>query len=309
MNIKIHQPHDTFLRRCLTNLEVAKDMILSCIPADLTQRIDWNTLELTNKSFAKEELKQIHGDIIYRCKLKGKPTYTYLALEHQSTPDRFFPFRVLGYNVALMEQHLEQIKTEKNKYLPDITNIFVYAGKITPYPHSLDICDCFADPIEARERIRMFNPILLKDLTILTEDELLKYGKADLVYILLKEGIKKDFLSFIKTKSQILARLFDRFYVKSGIIYILEVDDKTSPKELIEAILQVLPEKKAIIMSAAQQLRQEGIREGMREGIRKGMQKNKLTIAKNMLKKGYSTKDIQEITDLPKETIERLKQE
>ncbi|OJW72782.1 MAG: hypothetical protein BGO68_00590 [Candidatus Amoebophilus sp. 36-38] len=139
MNIKIHQPHDSFLRRSLTNLEIAKDMLKSCISVDLAERINWNTLELTNKSFAKEELKQIHGDIIYRCQSKGKKAYMYLVLEHQSTPDRFLPFRILGYDVALMEQHLEQLKKGKNKYLPDITNICVYGGKETPYPYSLDI--------------------------------------------------------------------------------------------------------------------------------------------------------------------------
>ncbi|OJW68396.1 MAG: hypothetical protein BGO68_05575 [Candidatus Amoebophilus sp. 36-38] len=244
MSIKVHQPHDTFLRRSLTKLEVAEDMLKSCISTDLAQGIDWSTLELTNKSFSKKELQQIHGDIIYRCKLKGKKAYMYLVLEHQSQPDRLLAFRMLVYDVYLMEQHWEQLKKEKNKYFPDIANICVYASKRSPYPYSLDICDYFDDPIEAREKIKMFNPVILKDLTVLSEEELLKYGKADLVAILLKEGVKRDFLPFINTKSDILTRLFDRFYAESGIIYILEVDEKTLPQELVEAIIQIVPNKK-----------------------------------------------------------------
>ena len=134
MSIKIHQPHDTFLRRCLTNLEVAKDMLKSCISAHLAERINWDTLEPTNKSFAKKELRQIHSDFVFRCQLKSKKTYMFLLLEHQSTPDRFLTFRILSYDISLMEQHLQQIKKQKDKYLPNVTNICLYSGKKLPIP-------------------------------------------------------------------------------------------------------------------------------------------------------------------------------
>src|SRR5262249_20845872 len=94
------------------------------------------------------------------------------------------------------------IKKEKNKYLPEIANMYVYVGKRSPYPYSLDISDCFKNSIRARENIKMFTPIILKDLTAIPEEELLKCGKADLVYILLKEGVKRDFLPFIETRSK-----------------------------------------------------------------------------------------------------------
>ena len=45
------------------------------------------------------------------------------------------------------------------------------------------------------------------------------------------------------------------------------------------------------------------------EGIKEGIKKNRLVVAKNMLKKRYDIKSIQEITQLSKETIEKLKKE
>ncbi|OJW69900.1 MAG: hypothetical protein BGO68_03200 [Candidatus Amoebophilus sp. 36-38] len=57
----------------------------------------------------------------------------------------------------------------------------------------------------------------------------------------------------------------------------------------------------------AQVIEKRGEKRGEERGEKKGVQKNKLTVAKNMLKKGYDISSIQEITELPKGTIEGLK--
>ncbi|OJW68764.1 MAG: hypothetical protein BGO68_04305 [Candidatus Amoebophilus sp. 36-38] len=301
MGIKTPQLHDAFIKACLTDIEVAQDMIKSCIPVDFNQQVDWGTLEPDNNNLIKKELKQLHTDLLFQFRLKGEKEYSFFLLKHQSTPDRLLPFRITHYDISIMDRYLKQIKKEKDKYLPEITNVCVYAGKSSPYPYSLDICSCFKNPIGASENIKMFNPIILKDLTIIPEKELLKCGKADLVYILLKEGVKRDFLPFIDTRSKTFIRLFTRSYVESGLIYIFELDETTPHQILMEAITRVAPNQKKIIMSAAQQLRQEGRQEGMKA--------RNIIIAQNMLKKGYDIKSIQEITELSKETIEKLKKE
>jgi predicted transposase/invertase (TIGR01784 family) len=307
MSIKINQPHDSFVRRSLTNLEVAKDILKPRIPADICERINWNTLQVTNKSFTKKELVQLHSDIIYQCQLNDKEAYIYLLLEHQSTPDKLLPFRMLSYNVALMEQHLEQIE----KKLPIIINLCLYAGKESPYPYSGDIYDCFAEPDLAKREI--FKPLRLIDLSVLSQEELLEDGTADLLEIILKEGIKRDFLKWIKENKQIVARLFNRFYVESALIYILEVDDKNDSQELIQAMIEAAPNQKEIIMTAAQQLRQTGIQEGIQtgliKGIKEGIQSRNLDIATNMLKEGLEISLIQKVTGLTREAIEKLTKE
>jgi predicted transposase/invertase (TIGR01784 family) len=46
-----------------------------------------------------------------------------------------------------------------------------------------------------------------------------------------------------------------------------------------------------------------------KRGEVRGKQESRLAIAKNMLTKGYAIKDIEEITGLTREAIEKLKQE
>lgn len=47
--------------------------------------------------------------------------------------------------------------------------------------------------------------------------------------------------------------------------------------------------------------------EGIAEGIEKGIEKEKASIARSMIRKGFSMKEIMEVTLLTKEDIERLK--
>jgi predicted transposase/invertase (TIGR01784 family) len=293
-DIKIHNPHDSFVRRSLSNLEVAKDLLKAHLLPTVVEQINWDTIQFTNRSFVKKELAQFHSDIVYKCELNGKKAYIYVLLEHQSTPDRMLAFRMLQYTVALMEQDL----AEGNDQLPVVITVGLYAGDETPYPYSVDIYDCFAEPDLAREL--MFKALQLIDLTIINQEELTHHGKADLLEILLKQAISRDFLSWVKSNQELVTRLLSRFYGYSGVVYILDRDDKNDPKELMEAMIAAAPDKKELVMTAAQKLREQGMQQGIEE--------NKITIAKTMLKKDCEISFIQEITGLSTQTIEKLKQ-
>ena len=316
MAIKIQHPHDSFIRRSLTSIQVARDLLKAHLAPDMTKRINWDTLQLTNKSFVKDKLTQLHTDVLYKCRLDNKLAYTYCLIEHQSTPDPLLPFRILEYNVSLMREHLEQ----GHKQLPLIINLCLYAGQASPYPHSTDIYDCFEAPLLARRE--MFKPLQLIDLTVLSEEELTHHGEADLVEILLKHGVERAFLSWIKANRDLVARLLNRVYGESGVVYILATDGKNNAQELIKAIIGAAPDKSNIIMTAAQQLRQEGIQQGiqqgmeqgiqqgMEQGIQQGIRDRNLEIASNMLLQLHLDIDtVQKATSLSREELEEIQAE
>jgi len=74
-----------------------------------------------------------------------------------------------------------------------IINLCVYSGKKTPYLCSVDIYDCFEDPILSRAE--MFKPLLLMDLGQIEEEELGNHGTADLLELLLKQSQERTFLN------------------------------------------------------------------------------------------------------------------
>lgn len=78
----------------------------------------------------------------------------------------------------MMREHLKQ----GNNKLPFIANLVLYSGKQTPYPYSVDIYNCFESPDKARAM--MFKPLALIDLGQMSEEELSRYGSADMLELL-----------------------------------------------------------------------------------------------------------------------------
>jgi predicted transposase YdaD len=307
--ITIHQPHDGFFKNCLANLTVAKDLLKAHLSTDITQRIQWDSLRLSNKSYTDEKLAQLHSDLVYDCQIDNKSAYIYILVEQQTTPDPMLPLRFLRYNVALLAEHLAQNKKGKQRQrLPTILNLCLYTGKRTPYPYSLDIYDCFEDPLLARAE--MFKPLSLIDLGQIEDDELAKNGTADLLEMLLKRSRERTFLNWITRHPEAIKKLEDRPYKISGIHYILGVEERHSAEELIQAIINIIPERKEDIMTAAQQLELRGEKRGRQQGMQQGMQAKSVEIAKNMLSMLHlDTKTVAKATGLSEEELMKLKQE
>ena len=96
-------PHDAFVRQGLSNVEVAKDLLKAHLEQGITQKIDWQTLKLTNKSFVSKDLAQLHSDVVFSCKIKGKEAYIYTLIEH------------VRHEVAL-RKYLKQVRVAPRPY-------------------------------------------------------------------------------------------------------------------------------------------------------------------------------------------------
>ncbi len=292
-NKKLSQPHDSYARYILSDIEVAKVIMKSQLPPSLVKRIDWSTLQLANKSFVAKRLQQFHSDVAWRCTLDDGHTCLYWVCEHQSTPDEELPLRTLEYTVLVMRQHT----SEGHKKLPLVMYTCIYAGVQSPYSHPVDIYECFEDATLAREY--MFQSLKLIDLTIISKEKLLQDKTAGLVQVLLQQGIKRDHLDWINNNQDLINQLIGSKFGVSSFIYLLGTDDKNDPNELIQAIIQAAPQYNDTIMTAARRLE---IR-----GENRGKQARNLAIAKKMLNKGLEVSLIQEVTGLSKDAVEKLK--
>jgi predicted transposase YdaD len=315
----VHMPHDSFAKGALSNIEVAKDLLKPNLPPDMVQRIEWDTFQLTNKSFVDDKLAQTHSDLVYKCRLKDQDedVYIFTLIEHKYTPEKLLAFWMLKYGVSLMQQHLDEGHTR----LPIITNVCLYAGPTSPYPYSTDIYDCFEKPDLAREK--MFKGFRLIDVTILSQEQLAAYGKADLVSILLKQAARRDFLTWLAWICEnpgLVKILLYRPYGEKGVMYMLATEGEDS-EGLMKAIKKIDTTKIDIIMSAAEKLKREWLEEGMEigkekwmeegreEGIEKGIFTKAIAVAKNMLLKLKLDVDtVQQATELPRAELEKILQ-
>ena len=72
--------------------------------------------------------------------------------------------------------------------------------------------------------------------------------------MLLKQSQKRTYFNWITEHPEEMKKFVDRFYGISGIIYVSGIERRHSAEELLQAIDNIVPQRKEDIMTAAQQL-------------------------------------------------------
>lgn len=311
-NNSLTNPHDLLVKATLSHPQATQEFARAYFPADFLERIDMPSLKLTNKSYVTDELKEFHNDLVFSFTIDNQQGYAYCLLEHQSTPDFRMGLRFIKYNIALIEDYLKG-KDETTPW-PLIVNVCLYHNSNEkPYPYSTSIYDQFINPNMARS-LGIFTRFNLGDLNSVSNKTLESHGSINLMEKLLKYSRHRDAFNVLveeleKNKGWLLLQ---GNYWKTILIYSIHVIGKkgNSEKKIVSLFKDVLSKNEEEIMTTiAQTIERRGERRGEKRGEIKGIKKGKLAVAKNMLKKGYDIKSIQEITDLSKETIEKLKKE
>ena len=291
--MKKSQPHDALAKVFLSDLTIAKEILQQHLPAPIVEKIKWETLELTNKSFVDKKLNQYHADVVYKFKVGDQDAYA--SVEHLSSADFLSPFHHLVYNVLLMNQHIRA----GNKYPPLVFNICIYAGPTSPYPYSFDVFDCFQDPALARQVL--FKAVSAMDLTITPEKELVgyktAYKKGGVYLLLLKQAVYKKFFDWATNHPKEIVKLCNGKYKNEVLNYMFKLEGEVDPNLLIEKLVSISPKKQKVIMSAAQKL------------INQGIFTKAIEVAKNMLLKfNLDIDTVQKVTELPRVELEKILQ-
>jgi predicted transposase YdaD len=120
------QPHDSMFRFVFGEPVHAASELRAVLPAALADRLDLAGLRLVNGSFVDEELTNRHADVLMRTRLDGREAFVYVLIEHQSSPDRMMPLRMLRYVMRIWDRYLRE--HPKAKRLPMIVPLVVYQG-------------------------------------------------------------------------------------------------------------------------------------------------------------------------------------
>jgi predicted transposase YdaD len=120
------QPHDSLFRFVFGKPVHAASELRAVLPAPLVNRLDLASLHPVNGSFVDEELKNRHADVLMRTRLDGREAFVYVLIEHQSSPDRMMPLRMLRYLMRIWDRFLEE--NPRAKRLPMIVPLVVYQG-------------------------------------------------------------------------------------------------------------------------------------------------------------------------------------
>ena len=134
-SIQIHDPHDRLFRNFLADISKAKVFLETYLPENIKKLCDFAALSFKPGSFVEKDLKRHFSDILYSVKIAGTEGYIYTLIEHETTPRKLTPFKLLRYQIAIMKQHLDQ----GYQTLPIVIPLLFYRGKKSRYPFTIDL--------------------------------------------------------------------------------------------------------------------------------------------------------------------------
>lgn len=310
MGLIMYHSHDALSKNFLGNIAVARDFLKAHLPEEIQMRCNFKTLRIETTSFVEPDLRQHFSDILYSVKIDGERGLIYTLIESQSTPLILMPLRFLRYVASALKKYAEN---HKGKKLPVIIPMLLYTGRQSPYPYSLDLFDCFNDPVLARKTL--LHPRLV-DLSVIPDQTLKTHGFAAFLELTQKHIKDRDILNLARDITDLLrTHPIPRELYQHMLQYLLSSGESLDYEAFFKVIIErTAAEYREDTMTIAEQLRREGYKKGIyvgiEQGIEQGMQKGErekaMQIAYNMLINQFDHETIKKITGLSSSDLSGL---
>ena len=308
---QINQEHDKIFRTILDKKENAALIINKAIDA----KIEIKDIEKYKNSFVNKVFQNREADIIYKMKDKN----IFFLIEHQTKIDYSMPFRILEYEVAIMKSAIDMNKINTKDYkLPLVISIVLYTGN-----RKWNAAEYLQKSQETlrniKEDVGRYNLI---DINNLAEKELLEDDTFITKMMLIEKS--KNTEETVETLEKVIERTKEED--KDVLIRIIKIvfkeklgDDEVErlvnkieegrKKEVLAVVDMIRRENQMYIDMGRKEGRKEGKKEGKIEGKIEGIKEKSIEIAKKLLSKNTSKKEIIEITGLNEKEIDKILKE
>jgi predicted transposase YdaD len=311
---KIDKPHDKLVRRLLSNITTAREILEAYLPADVKALIDLNYLEQQPDGFVDAQHRFLEVDILFktRCKITKEDSYIWVLIEQQRQPDVWLPLRLYCYLGIIWDHVRKASKTRaKSAKIPFIYPL-VISNASTPYKHSLTLRDMI-EPEEAKPLFdKLFNtPSQLIDLAAIPDEKLRAqlqgHVQAQALLLSLKHVFDKDLEWYMDTELltffQALEQLGHRDEVADLLYYIYREGNLSDSSRFWSYLHRKFSkEVEEKVMTLGQQAEQRAVQQAVQHTRQETMQQTAI----RMLEKQFDIKLISEITKLSLNEIKRL---
>ena len=313
---RVNNEHDKVFRKILSDkIEVTK-----FLNEQLKPNLKPEDIEQYNSSYINTLMKNEEADVVYKLKSKNE----FFLMEHQSKVDYRMPFRILKYEMAIVESAIDEKECKKKDYLyPRVNAIVLYTGK-----QKWNVSKSFNESqiSSILEKDIKFAKYILVDINNYTEEKLLEtpsfMTKALLIekakdneqiadYIeKIVEIINKDKENYSDNMKEIfkimLTQIIKNKIGKEKTDEFLKKLNIGGDKDMMAVFETIQQDNKRIYRRGKKDGIVEGIKKGISQGITQGIMENSIAIAKKLLSRNNSKEEVAEITGLKIEEIEKL---
>ena len=292
--------HNNFFMKTFQDLSNTRNFIKGALPAKITKKLDFSTIEIEPGTHVDENLKSHLSDLIVKVKSKDKESVDlYFLFEHKSHKDRNILWQLLKYQYLMLEED-HNAKRDFRIIIP----VVFYHGK-----GKWNLDRKFSDFInvsqEFRQYVLSFEYLLFdtRDFNLSKDNDFNRNAYLMSAISLMKEMKNMD--------SEKMASLF-KYMSGSGLIKELDIlvvlfdylvkSNDVEEKEVVNIIKKELGSEAEDVMPT---LAQRWLEQGKEEGALA----NKIETCKNALLAGASIDLIVKITGLSSEKVLEIKKE
>lgn len=143
--------------------------LLRLIDPEVVENLDFTRAQRVNRSFILADLQKQESDVIFRVPVRmggGGPAevWVYVLLEHQSSPDREMPLRLLLYMTQLWSIQLREWRDRNipaaDRRLTPVVPVVLYTGR-DGWPVPLRLADLCLAPAELSRFIPHWETLML----------------------------------------------------------------------------------------------------------------------------------------------------
>ena len=296
---KVHNYHDTAIRKILSNREEAAILINKVLELTEEEQINGDNLELYESSLISKSYINREADIIY----KRKDMDVFFIIEHQSRIDYDMPIRIIEYVTQIITNYWNSRKNrKKDRLYPLVIPIVLYIGN-----KKWNVEEFISNrQVKMPGYKKEYGKYTVFDANNYTDKDLLE-SKGVLSKIILLEKTKDN--NDLENKyEQISKTLLSKEEKEMIIEYLCNVFSSILRDEDINKIKKIFMEGgNSMLAEMLMENQKKAYLGGKREGKIEGIKKAKIQIAKELLKGKMEIKDIERCTKLKEEEIIKIK--
>ena len=136
--------HDPAYKLLFSRPRMVRDLLDGFAARGWSGALDFDTLAPLPASFVSEDLRQRHGDLVWRIRFRDdRWLYLVLLLEFQATVDRAMALRMLTYTALLYQRLAADDVLRDHGVLPPVLPVVLYNGR-RPWTASIEMTDLVA---------------------------------------------------------------------------------------------------------------------------------------------------------------------
>ena len=262
--------HDTLFKAVFGQPAQARAVFAQLLPPGLLEHLVLDELRREPGDFTRAG-QELRTDLLFSVPLTdGSLLHLYLLFEHQRTSDPRMAWRLLRYQMRILERFVAE--NPATLELPRVLCLVLYNGT-RPWTAPLRLSEQLASQPDLGDLSLDFG-YLVHDLS---EGPLGKtFGDAatTLAALLLRSATEPGFLQVLQEHGESLRQLARQGGVEalwSHLDYIIGVSEQEPLPRVIQLVGGLLdPEDREVFMTWAERVRLEGVQIGRREGREEG---------------------------------------